>query len=264
MAETSFRNIFCEGEGEGERGERGKRGKRGKRGHDGTPGTSEGALIGRQVFNAAGSGTYTPTPGTRRAIVRGVGGGGGGGGAPPTGANGAEAASGGNSGVAIETEVVAAPNTLLTGGPFTVGAGGVGTGNNGTNGGDSTITINGVTLTAPGGVGGNTSGFGALPPVIVQPSAQPPATGVDYSASDLGGSGFALATGPTSSGLQGGTGGSGDYGIGGLGALFFPGNGADATGNGAGGGGAANSSSQPNFVLGGAGSPGLWIVEEYS
>jgi len=118
-----------------------------------------------------------------------------------------------------------------------------------------------MTLTAPGGSGGNTGSFGFIPPTIITPSAQTLAVGVDYQASDLGGSGFALTI--TNQALQGGVGGSGDYGIGGLGAFGLPGNGANADGNGGGGGGGALNAGQLVAVNGGNGSPG-WIVEEFS
>lgn len=297
MAEIKVLDNFCDhgGEGEGERGERGERGKRGHRGHHGergprghdgaagppgatgaagatgvtgatgATGPSAGALIGRQVFNTAGPFVYTPTPGTTKAIVYGAGGGGGGGGVDPSGSvNDAAGASGGNSGVSIEVEVVAPPNTLLTGGPGLVGAAGPGMIGNGVpgNGIDSTLLIGGVLLTAPGGLGGNTGGVGFLTPIIIEPSAQPPAAGVDYSSSDQGGPGFAINA-VSGTAIRGGDGGSGTYGIGGLGA-FGSGDGAAASGNGAGGGGAAQQGGSAVTRIGGPGTPGIWIIEEYS
>lgn len=142
MAEVGpfgFNDRFgCEGEGEGERGERGKRGHRGERGHRGPagssgptgptgpsgPGSGSGVLLGRQVFDAAFTGVYTPTPGTTFAIVRGAGGGGGGGGVGVVTAPGdAAGASGGNSGIGIEVSVGTLGGILLTGGPITGGDG---------------------------------------------------------------------------------------------------------------------------------------------
>jgi hypothetical protein len=271
----------------GKRGRRGSRGERGPRGHEGDPGTtgttgatgatgavgttgatgapgpSSGALIGRQIFNGAGPFLYTPTPGTHRALVRGSGGGGGGGGVGASGgAADAAGASGGNSGISIETEIVSV--LPLTGGPGIVGALGPGMVGNGVpgNGADSTLLIGGVFLTAPGGLGGNTGGFGFLTPIIIGPSAQPPAAGVDYSSSDLGGPGFALD--PLSgAAIRGGDGGSGTYGTGGLGA-FGSGDGAAASGNGAGGGGAAQQGDSAVVRAGGPGTVGIWIIEEYS
>jgi hypothetical protein len=268
MPEIQKLPAICEDACEGERGKRGKRGHRGHRGRTGPTGPtgpSEGALIGRQVFDVASSGTYTPTPGTTKAIVRGCGGGGGGGGVGvSSGPNDAAGASGANSGTAIEAEIVAPPNTFLTGGPITVGAGAPGmVGNSSTQtGGDSTLVIGGVTLTAPGGVGGQTGSGGFLVPnVIPSPPPNVLAVGVDYQAADQGGYGFANTVNNIA--LQGGTGGSGDYGIGGGGKLGG-GNGSNASGNGAGGGGASQRGGQVVAVNGGAGAPGLWIIEEFS
>jgi hypothetical protein len=130
------------------------------------------------------------------------------------------------------------------------------------NGGDSTLLIGGVFLTAPGGLGGNTGGFGFLTPIIIGPSAQPPAAGGDYSSSDLGEPGFALD--PLSgAAIRGGDGGSGTFGTGGLGA-FGSGDGATASGNGAGGGGAAQQGGSAVVRIGGPGTAGIWIIEEYS
>jgi hypothetical protein len=244
-------------------GKRGPVGPAGPAGPAGQAGPSSGALIGRQVFDTAGSGTYTPTPGTTRAIVRGCGGGGGGGGVGAPGASDAAGAAGANSGTSIEIEVKAAPNTLLTGGAFTVGAGAPGMIGNGaiSTGEDSTLTIGGVTLTAPGGIGGNSGGSGFIPPVIIPPTAQTLATGVDYQAADVGEPGITIAN--NSNATRGGNGGSGDFGIGGNGSSL--GNGGDAAGNGAGGGGGSTvGASAGPAVNGGAGAPGIWIIEEYS
>jgi hypothetical protein len=244
-------------------GERGERGHRGHRGATGPAGPSSGARIGRQVFDVAGPFTYVPTLGTRKAIVRGDGGGGGGGGMDTTALANAAGSSGGNSGIAIEVEITAPPNTLLTGGPGVVGAGGPGgVGSSaGTDGGTSTLVIGGVSLVAPGGFGGNSGGHGFTPPAFVDSST--PVTSpsvVDYQAADLGEAGLAVNA---TSAIRGGDGGSGDYGIGGKGA-FVAGDGFDASGNGAGGGGAAQSQASAIVRTGGAGTDGLWIIEDYS
>ena len=299
MADITKRGFDCDDDGEdgedGERGRRGKRGRRGHRGHDGHDGhdgkdghdghtgptgsagttgptgvagatgafgPSAGALIGRQVFNAAGGGIYTPTPGTRRATVRGGGGGGGGGGVPAIEAPRVVAvSSGGNSGVSVETHVVAPPNTFLSGGPFVVGAGGVGGVGAGfaTPGGDSSIVVNGVLITAPGGQPGQTGLFNDVPRLVAENIQAALGTNVDYQSSDLGLPGFALDA-TSGQGAKGGSGGSGTYGIGGNGGL--PGiGGAVGEGNGAGGGGTSTFSGASN---GGDGAPGIWIIEEYS
>lgn len=227
----------------------------------------EGRLVGRQIFDTPGSGTYVPTPGTRRAIVRGCGGGGGGGGVGATDGTSAAGAAGGNSGIIVEREFVAASGFLI-GGPFTVGAIGVGgTAGNGAQGGISVITIEGITLTAVGGSGANGSASGNPNPVIIGPSAQAAFGGsnADYQASDLGQPGWTLAVPASSIQAIGGAGGSGSFGIGGRGAggVSALGAGQNATGNGAGGGGAAISINTA-AADGGDGSPGIWIVEEYT
>jgi hypothetical protein len=165
--------------------------------------------------------------------------------------------------VVVEIEISAPPNTLLTGGPFIVGAPGPGMIGNGllSSGVNSTILIGGVLVTAPGGLGGGSGGFGFLTPIILGPTSQPPAVGVDYSSSALGGAGFAIST--ASSGIRGGDGGSGDYGIGGLGGSLGS-NGLNASGNGGGGGGASQLAGGLTTTSGGSGSPGIWIVEDYS
>lgn len=230
---------------------------------------TEGRLIGRQVFDAAGSGTYVPTAGTRRVVVRGCGGGGGGGGIGATNGSSAAGAAGGNSGSAVEQEFVAAGD-LLTGGAFTVGAGGAGgvgsiSGGIGTQGGDSTIEIEGDTLTARGGTGGAGSTAGASAPSILGPFSQPINADADYQSADLGGPGWTLAVPASASLAIGGAGGSGSFGIGGRGAGGGNalGVGRDADGSGAGGGGAAISINTA-ATDGGDGSPGIWIVEEYA
>ena len=278
MAETQIINPICGDDCEGERGERGKRGRRGHRGHDGhdgatgptgptgTTGPSAGALIGRQVFDVAGSGTYTPTPGTRSAIVRGCGAGGGGGGVLGTPPAEPAVGAGGNSGTAIEVEVIAPPNTLLTGGPVVVGtggAGGTGLPGDGADGGDSTLLIGGTLLTAPGGKGGR--GGGNSTSLNPGPFANNLAFGVDYQAFDLGGNGFTkVRTAASGFDVVAGNGGSGDYGGGGNGSTDTS-DGLDGRGNGAGGGGAGNGAGNPTITHdGGDGAPGLWIIEEYS
>jgi hypothetical protein len=225
----------------------------------GATGSSTGELIGRQVLPGA-TGTYVPTPGATKAIVRGCGGGGGGGGVPILAGGVSAAAAGGNSGVSVEREISTYP-LPMTGGAYTIGPGGAGglAATSGAAGGDSTLVIGGVTLTAPGGSGGS-PGQGVAPPTIIPSSAQTPAgPGFDYQAYDLGGDGIAQQT---TAFVVGGNGGSGDYGGGGLGGRSV-GNGSDAVGNGAGGGGA---STLQNSIAenGGDGAPGLWIIEEYT
>lgn len=111
-------------------------------------------VTGVQVL--AGSGTYTPTPGTNKVLVQAIGGGGGGGGAGTTG--GAGGASGGGGGGGAYSE------KLLTSGfsgvAYVVGAGGNGgaTGiNAGVAGGDTTFGTTLVVAKGGGAGGGGTT-----------------------------------------------------------------------------------------------------------
>jgi hypothetical protein len=129
------------------------------------------------------------------------------------------------------------------------------------NGGDSTLLIGGVLLTARGGAGGDTGGSGFIPPIVIGPTAQGVPVDGDYQACTLGGAGFGLQL--SNVGLLGGFGGSGNFGVGGRSLANTTGDGLDASGNGAGGSGAASANNDPPHD-GGDGSPGIWIIEEYS
>jgi hypothetical protein len=220
---------------------------------------ASGSQLARQLFTA--NGTYTPTPGTRTAILRGVAGGGGGG--SVNAATGPAGAGGGCSGEYIE--VLISPGALVTGGAVVVGTGGAGgTGASAGGGGvDSTIVIQGVTYTARGGVGGtgcvaaNTPGGGG-------PAQAGGVANVTYRECQAGNGG----TSTTLAGL-GGNGGSSPWGSGGaqqtastgaasavgISGFFF-------------GGGGCGAQTGPTFAggapAGGAGRPGAWIIDEYA
>lgn len=126
---------------------------------------SSGRLLNTQVFTSTG--TYTPTPGTKKVRVIGCGGGGAGGGTPANAAGFACAGSPGSGGSWFETWV----SSNFFGVTVTVGAGGTGSsGAAGSSGGASSF---GSVATAPGGVGGGAgtssnsfpfATFGALSP----------------------------------------------------------------------------------------------------
>jgi hypothetical protein len=130
----------------------------------------------------------------------------------------------------------------------------------GATGGDSTLVIGGVTLTALGGVGGLHGGSSVPPTLTASPVAQTFTTGVDYQELALGDPGFGLSISTLS--VLGGNGGGGDYGVGGFGGLNNNGF-APVNGNGGGGGGASNAPNNP-AATGGDGADGIWIIEEYS
>ena len=139
----------------------------------------QGRYLGRQRFTA--NGTYTPTTGARRVRFRIVGGGGGGGGVSAHATEYTQSG-GGCSGTYVEHTVFAAGG--ITGGAVTIGAAGAagsGTGpTSGGTGGSSSVVIQGVTYTVPGGLGGGAADGSAGIGIASggQPNGAPPA-GVD-------------------------------------------------------------------------------------
>lgn len=107
--------------------------------------------LNTQILTAS-SGTYTPTAGTNLVHITMIGGGGGGGGV--SSGSGVAGGAGGSTGVQLDIWLTGIP---ITGGDYTNGAGGAGGnsfGGTGQTGGDTTIVINGSTITANGGAGG--------------------------------------------------------------------------------------------------------------
>lgn len=227
------------------------------------PSVSRGTLLGVQLLPYA-TGTYTPTAGTRLVIVRFAGGGGGGAGvATSVGTTGA--AGGGNSGWFVECGLVAA--SLIAGGKYTCGAGGaagVQTGGPGGAGGDTTITINGVTLTAKGGTGGTWLGASAGNGLDGSPSAdsvQPAQTGMIRAYRGAGGFGWIFG-GVIGNGASG-HGGTMEIGAGGaaVGGSTQNGRAGSAFGGGGSGAYAGGAGAQ---AAGGAGAVGAIVIEEYA
>ena len=128
-------------------------------------GTS-GNLLNVQTFvSASGSFTYTPTAGTKRALVYVIGGGGAGGGAA-SGATKSGGCGGTGGGCQVGLFVIDPTQT----GTAVVGAGGTGvSGLAGNAGSISTFTFSGSTITGSGGAGGSRATSTALT-FIVQPS----------------------------------------------------------------------------------------------
>lgn len=225
----------------------------------GTMTTGDGVTrLGRQVFRA--SGTYTPTAGTRAVLLRMVGGGGGGGGSgryPGVSPYNTTKGAGGASGVYIEKWI--SNDTPLGGGAITIGAGGAGgasTGGNGADGQPTSAVIGGTTYLAPGGPGGggdpNGTSVSALGGV-----ANPgfTALGVDLCVCEDG----------EDTGAGSGSGGSTPIGMGGRGS-----NRSSSTGGrmgygwGAGGGGSLTYHTDGLAQNGGAGQPGIVIIDEFA
>ena len=112
--------------------------------------TLAGKLLNVQVFSAPGTFPYTPTPGTRCAIVEAQGAGGGSGGVPATSSVQGGASCSGGAGAYGKSFLTSLPSGVL----ITVGQGGAGGAagaNAGNSGGSSSF---GSLLSAPGGIGG--------------------------------------------------------------------------------------------------------------
>ncbi|MGD7142828.1 glycine-rich domain-containing protein, partial [Escherichia coli] len=109
-----------------------------------------GRWVNTRVFTS--SGTYTPTPGTKRIRVTITGGGGGGGGCQAISSNETFFGAGSGAGGTVITILTPTQNSY----PVTIGAGGAGgvSATNGTSGGNSVF----ASLIAPGGAGGGKVG----------------------------------------------------------------------------------------------------------
>ncbi|EJR9865334.1 phage tail protein, partial [Escherichia coli] len=109
-----------------------------------------GRWLNTRVFTS--SGTYTPTPGTKRIRVTITGGGGGGGGCKAISNNETFFGAGGGAGGTVITTLILTKDSY----PVTIGAGGAGgvSAKNGLKGGDSSFG----SVIAPGGEGGGKSG----------------------------------------------------------------------------------------------------------
>lgn len=218
-------------------------------------------LINRQVISATG--TYTPTPGTNRAMVRLVGGGGGGGGVANSAAAQTAVGGGGASGDYVEAWIDPGNgNYPLVGGAATIGAAGtagVNTGGAGGTGGNTSLVVGGVTLTAKGGTGGSFTGSSASAQICAGGASQGGSSAGDILVpAEPGVPGF------TQSGTLGesGQGGNSFMGSGGA-SKIAQGAGNAGAGFGAGGSGAL-SINAGGAVAGGAGSAGLIVVYEYA
>jgi hypothetical protein len=208
-----------------------------------------GRLLNVQVFDTAGTFTYTPTTGTDRVRVTVIGGGGGGGGIAATG-SGQFGVSGGGQAGAFAVGLITSGFAGVT---ITVGAAGTG--------------ATGVA----GGVAGGTSSFGS----IIECTGG--AGGGSVAASTgavnaVGGSSGGVATGGNIlniNGLHGGpasgqsAAGFGVGGIGGSNPYGFGGNASVATGFGGGGSGGVQIQNTAAGT-GGNGSGGMVMVEEFS
>ncbi|EHU9041988.1 tail fiber protein [Escherichia coli] len=202
-----------------------------------------GRLVNTQVFTS--SGTYTPTPGTKRIRVTITGGGGGGGGCKAISNNETFFGAGGGAGGTIISIMTPTQNSY----PVTIGAGGAGgvSATNGTRGGNSVF----ASLIAPGGEGGGKVGV----------------------TNTNGGNGGVPSTGDIRiTGGDGGDGQSGNIGVSGEGGTSHWGGGGRAGAGGgvigkaygSGGGGAYDAGYSGTNMTGGKGASGICIIEEFA
>lgn len=197
-----------------------------------------GRLLNIQTFTA--SGTYNPTPGTKKVKVTVMGGGGGSAGTNSTSSSQVSLSSGGNSG-SWGIGIYSNPGTQTV----TIGAGGIaGTAGGGAGGTGGTSSF-GALLTAPGGQGGVVSTT-ETPPFVVGPLApsQVASGGNVVNLMEVAGG---VGSAPNLTGTLGGARGCG---------LFGSSYGAGAVGR-------AVGISAPNYA-GYAGNSGIVIVEEYA
>ncbi len=202
-----------------------------------------GRLVNTQVFTS--SGTYTPTPGTKRIRVTITGGGGGGGGCKAISNNETFFGAGGGAGGTIISIMTPTRNSY----PVTIGAGGAGgvSATKGTSGGNSVF----ASLIAPGGAGGGKVGV----------------------TNTNGGNGGVPSTGDIRiTGGHGGDGQSGNIGVSGEGGTSHWGGGGRAGAGGgvsgkaygSGGGGAYDDGYSGTSMTGGKGAAGICIIEEFA
>ncbi|MFH0595849.1 beta strand repeat-containing protein [Escherichia coli] len=202
-----------------------------------------GRLVNTRVFTS--SGTYTPTPGTKRIRVTITGGGGGGGGCKAASNNETFFGAGGGAGGTIISIMTPTQNSY----PVTIGAGGAGgvSATNGTRGGNSVF----ASLIAPGGEGGGKAGV----------------------TNTNGGNGGVPSTGDIRiTGGDGGDGQSGNISVSGEGGTSHWGGGGRAGAGGgvigkaygSGGGGAYDAGYSGTSMTGGKGAAGICIIEEFA
>lgn len=215
-----------------------------------------GRLLRVLTFNTAGAATYTPDARMGFVRVTAIGGGGSGGGAPAgTGGNISAGAAGG-----AGTVGQGVFTTVQVGASITVTVGAGGTPASGVPGGAGGTTSFGSLMTTPGGNGGG-SLANATPPTHIGPA------GLSAAASGANlWSGRGAAEGVTQAlsagGGFGGAGGRSHFGAGGS-LVNFNGGANAAVSPGSGGSGLVVAASGSIFP-GGAGAPGLVIIEEFS
>jgi len=213
-----------------------------------------GRLLGVQVITSTG--TYTPTPGTKKIIVEMVGGGAGGMFANGSNSTTGTFSGGGGSGAYAKFRLDTVPASVSV----TVGAGG-----SSGNGGGQT-TFGGYAITPGGSTGFNGTTTGSVVNSVgggsggSAPTVTSPATPINTSS----GTGGSPALAVRATGGNGGTGGSTPLSQGGWGNANGPGFAAGGYGSGGGGSFGPAGSSFTTTIPGGAGGSGVIIVYEYA
>lgn len=206
-------------------------------------------LIGVQTISAAGTTTYTPTPGTRYVVVEMVGAGGGGGGSDATTSGQVCIGMGGGAGAFARGRFY----VDFSGIAVTVGRGGTGGGQAGANGGTTSF---GPLMSAPGGIGGKVTAAFTPPGGVGDTSTSPAPSGGNMLQAPGRGAPPVIAV--TNTTALPPFGADSIYGPGG-------GNGGQGIAAGSGGGGAMSGSPQvgDDPQNGGNGADGLILIQEY-
>ena len=217
-----------------------------------------------QTFVTTGSQTYTPTAGTKFAVIEIVGAGGGGG-ASTSSSSGSSSAGGGGGGGGYVRKLlyasqIGATATIVIG---SLGNGGGSSGSNGSSGGNTTFTCTGsfsaTVLTASGGPGGYGGSSSASAGVVA--SSTPGGASTNGDVNNQGGYGGCGFSGQAGAQPMSGEGGDSFFGRGGQSQY----NGAGVNGSGKGGGGSGGASpSGGTAQAGGNGTNGYAIITEFS
>ncbi|NTW75720.1 MAG: hypothetical protein HGB34_02350 [Candidatus Moranbacteria bacterium] len=214
----------------------------------------QGGILNRQTFTSGTNATYTPTAGTKYAVVEMWGGGGAGGGVSATASG---AGGGGGAGGYARYYLTAVSGTYT----YSIGNGGTGnSGATGGAGGNTTFVNGGTTVTAYGGSGGiYVAGSTTAKPALGG------AGGVVSVNGHINGAGVPGYSGQTGAATvaASGAGGSTQLGGGGAGRNTSGAGNAAVANTGSGGAGAACVTSGAAAAAGGAGSAGRIVITEY-
>lgn len=246
------------GGGDGATGPTGATGATGSTGPTGAQGPAFG-LVKRTLYTTGTGVTHSCDPRATHARIVGAGGGGAGGGAN-AGASAAATGAGGSAGATGELfalELSAGLDIV-----FTIGAAGAPViGAAGGNGANTTVTYDGVTYTAPGGLGGF-AGASGTSLAMVTGNPETTITGWDLNSKGEQGRDAIRLSGTNATG---GHGGNSVYGVAGSCPSTIASNDGTAGTLGAGGGGAVNFNNSPVAGnAGGAGGSGFVLFEEFS